>query len=444
MTNKLLFLIILFSLTIRSHAQTEKSISVTGGNGNLILTDGFVDSYGYSVIILQFSPRSSFFILLDPEQNEISRQLVNGSELSINGFSSTSKEFIVYFNGKVTTAKSSSYFVALFKNGRTPIFSDWLDIPTINEKLFTYSFNDKFFVATAQKKSDDMKIFEVSTINNIHEKSFKVGENTIDKIVRLKYFGVNTTWGGFARFGVNTINPSQDSLRIVFLGKEESNKEKSLQIVSLNFRSNSVSEKSFLTQKYNDPAACIVGDLIFMINRVRTLNPNFSLTVASLKTLKVLKSYDLDPDLLTNQQKLGPLVELGTGKIWEEGGTDDAFKRFVKETQRMDIIGADETNGRLKLRLGGLKTIVQGQSSLYIPLIFSIGFDKDLNILWEPQDDKYFDILKDYQINIAKRTLFVNQKIDRQLNFVSTNNFIISFYYSDKTNELFISKINRE
>lgn len=449
MINKLIALTLLVFSSILSFGQIEKVISVRGGNGTLYEAKGLVDDSGYSVLIFQFVPKSSIFVLLDQDQNEISRYEVGATKLVIKGYSATSKEFIVHFDGKINSAKTQSYFVAFFKDGRTPVFSEWLDIPTSIDKLFSYSYDDKFFVGTTERKSSLLKIFEVSTINSIKEISFKLSDNVLNKLK--EGLVQNASWGDLVKFGVNTINPNQDSLRIFFLRDEQNSKEQSLQILTLNLKSNSVAEKSFLTQQFNSPSLCIVNDLLFVADRGRTFNPNSSLTIASLKSLKILKSYRFEPDILANETKFGPLVELKTGKIWQEGGSEGIFKKFVQEVGGFDIIGANETNGKIKLRLGGTKIISVYSppgsgpiQSTYIPLIFSIGLDKDLNILWEPQKDNYFEVLKNYQDNVAKKTLFINQKVDRQLNFINNSDLIISFYYSDKTNQVFISKMDRQ
>lgn len=59
MINKLIALTLLVFSSILSFGQTEKVISVRGGNGTLYEAKGLVDDSGYSVLIFQFVPKSS-------------------------------------------------------------------------------------------------------------------------------------------------------------------------------------------------------------------------------------------------------------------------------------------------------------------------------------------------------------------------------------------------
>lgn len=442
------FIALVFLLTrILSFGQTEKIISIDQ-SGDLVFARGFLDSKGYSVMAYHFSPKNALFVFLDPNQNEISRQSLNGTKLTINGFSSTSKEFIVYFDGVVNGTKMSSYFVAFFKDGRTPILSNWMDIPDTGEKLFTYSNNDKFFVSTREKKGSLLKIFEVSSVNNLDVKTFQLDKDLLNELTE-RIYTENSSWGSFIG-GTNIINPYIDSLRIIFPVRLPDDKDQSLQILTFSMEDNSITKKTILPNQLDAPQICMVDNFIFVLDKQRgVFNHNSVLTIVDLKSSKAIKSHRINPDSLGLNIKIDPIVNRHTGEVWKEDITTESLKRFIHDVNGLSIVGADKSNGTFKLRLGGVKVVMSGYQgpgqpsssySNYLPFIFSLGLDDNFNLVWQTQNDDYINFLKKFQEQKLKK---LARKPD-ELFFFDNLNSIIAFYVFEKTNQSFIYKKIKE
>lgn len=442
--------------SVITFGQTYRPITMKGGNGTLSKADGLMDNDQYSVLVFQFSPRTSIFTFLDPNQNEISRYQVEAANLIIKGHSASPKEFIVYLEGKFKSSKSRSYFVAFFKDKRPPVFSEWVDISDNGSELFSYSYDDKFFIAKSDEKSEILRIHEVLTVNSVKTRSYKLTEGTLNKVG--EHIDVNFAWGNFIKHSVNMVVPHKDSLRIIFLDKGDASKERALRILSFDLMNESVKTHSIVFEEYNTPAASLVDEFVFVFDTGKTFDKYFSINVYDLKSFKKIKEYKIDREGTTSKYEFGPLLDLRTGKTRFERDSLENTKKILKAIgDQPAIIGVNKArNDFFSLRVGSEQLIqnsysqpgVAGSGTVCagytIDYAFSLTLDQNLNILESPLPDDYFSCLERFREQSEKKLETMNPKADKNLYFISNSATIIPFYYSDKTNEAYVSKINRQ
>lgn len=450
-----LLLLFAFSLT---KGQTYNPYTVRGGNGTLSETIGLTDSNGYSSIVMQFLPKVSFLIFLDPNQKELARYQVNSVKLEIKGYSSNEKEFIIYFDGRVNNAKEGSYFVAFFKNGnQPPIFSEWLDIPYSHESLFSFSCEDQLFVAMADGNNESLTIYQTRSVNSVKKTTYKINEETL-KAIKQHSSTVIDPWGTFTSRTSHVIVPFKDYLQIIYFNKNTDRGDR-LEIVKFDLVTGSSIEKFIPLEDTKEPALCSVDNLLFITDNGKKFNSFFRLRIYSLETLKLVNKVKFDPDSVSAKSKLlGPLLNLNTGAEWTQEGVISNSQELLNVLQGSSIVGVSKfTNGIYALRPGVLREVkgvvssgsgsgsgtgLQQVSNEY-PLGFSLFLDRELNVLHTPLQDNYMNLLIDFQKLTKRKYDSPNQKASNSLYFSGNASSVISFYYSDKTNELFVSKTAR-
>jgi hypothetical protein len=463
MTFKILINLSFMLCSVITFGQTYRPITMKGGNGTLSKTDGLMDNDQYSVLIFQFMPRTSIFTFLDPDQNEISRYQIEAANLTVKGYSASAKEFIVYFEGKFKSSKSRSYFVAFFKDKRPPVFSEWLDISDNGSELFSYSYDDKFFIAKSEKETGILRIHEVLTVNSVKTRSYQLSESTLNKIG--EHVDVNYAWGNFIKHSVNMVVPLKDSLQIIFLDKGDESEERALRILSFNLMNESVKTHSIVFEEYNTPAASLVDELFFVFDTGKTFDKYFSINVYDLKSFKKIKEYKIDREATTSKYEFGPLLDLRTGKTRFEKDSLENTKKILKAIgDQPAIIGVNKTrNDFFSLRVGGEQQIQNYTTSgasgpvgtgyrsnvpvgigYTIDYAFSLTMDQHLNIVDSQVSDDYLSCLESFREISAQKVEIGSTKADKNLYFISNSTTIISFYYSDKTNETYLAKINRQ
>jgi hypothetical protein len=304
-------------------------------------------------------------------------------------------------------------------------------------------------VATRERKSSLLKIFEINSVNNLKAMNFQLDQKTMDNLED-RTFSENHSWGSFIG-GSNLINPYKDSVRIVIPVRKSDEKGLSLDILTFNMISVSVSSKTFLPNKLNAPDVCIVDDNIFVLDEQKGFqNRKSLLIIGDLRLLKSIKSHMINPDSLGFNMKFGPILNKNTGEIWEEEINEDVFRKFINYVEGIGMIGAEKYNDSFRLRLGGVKIIQTNVSSgpgqpatptkpIILPLIFSIGIDKNLSLIWEDQNDNYINLLKKFQ----EQKLNKKVKKSDEIYFASTSDTILGFCFFDKTNQTYIYKVRK-